>query len=219
MNKDPNQSSACTSLGGPNGIVLSPVNDARLLSRYATTTGKSIPTTIDLSNLDGKYSSTQDITITASNIPKGKTIVVSTTGNVTISGNITYNNGPYTNLQDLPQVLIFASNIYIEKDVANIDAWLVAGKNGGTGIIDTCKGHTIGIIDANTCSKKLTINGPVFATKLITNRTHGAGHATKSIDPAEVFNLRPDSYLWAYSQASNFRQAVVTHTNNLPVRW
>jgi hypothetical protein len=152
----------------------------------------------------------------------GKTIVISTSGNVTIAGNISYHNGPYTDIKNIPQVLIFASNISIESRVSNIDAWLVAGKSGGTspnGIIDTCKGHKVGTMDANACSTKLTINGPLFATKLITNRTHGAGQANHSIDPAEVFNLRPDSYLWAYSQAADFRQAVVTHTNNLPVRW
>jgi hypothetical protein len=34
-----------------------------------------------------------------------------------------------------------------------------------------------------------------------------------------VFNLRPDTYLWAANQAQNFHQAVVTYQRNLPPRY
>lgn len=213
--------SDCNSLGDANisssGVA---VTTARLIARYATTTGASTPgNSFSLSGLDGKYYSTQNLTINASTIPKGKTIVIYTTGNITVAGNIAYTDGVYTNISDLPQVLLIAQNIYVNPNVTNIDAWLVAGRQGGSGIIDTCAGHNIGSLDANTCNQKLTINGPVFANKLITKRTAGAGSGTSSIDPAEVFNLRSDAYLWAMQQAQNYRQAVVTNLKNLAPRY
>jgi hypothetical protein len=212
---------SCNSLGGAN-INFSPATDARLLARYSQTGGTTVSGTIVLGSGGlggGKYTSTGDLTISASTIPKGQTIIINTTGNVTVSGNITYSTGAYTNISDLPQVLIFASNIFINESVTNIDAWLVAGRSGGEGIIDTCNGKSIGSMNANDCNQQLTINGPVFASKLRTNRTAGAGQGNNSITPGEVFNLRPDTYMWAYAQAQDFRQAVVTYQKSLPVRY
>ena len=213
--------SDCNSLGNA-GISDSSVavTTARLLARYASPTGKNPGgNTFSLSGLDGKYYVNGNVTINASNIPKGKTIVVYATGNITIAGNITYNNGPYTNITDLPQVILIGQNIYINESVTRVDAWLVAGRQGGTGIIDTCAGFNIGSLGANNCNQQLTINGPVFANKLVTKRTAGADAGEDSINPGEVFNLRPDAYLWAMAQAQNYRQAVVTNLKSLPPRY
>jgi hypothetical protein len=88
-------------------------------------------------------------------------------------------------------------------------------------------------MSANDCKNRLVVNGPVFAKNLFLNRTWGAFHGSGtvnpvtdvygtndgSITPAEIFNLRPDTYLWAYNQAQRFSQAVVTYTRELPPRY
>ena len=40
-----------------------------------------------------------------------------------------------------------------------------------------------------------------------------------SIQPAEIFNLRPDTLFWAYSQAQRYSQANVTYTRELAPRY
>lgn len=88
------------------------------------------------------------------------------------------------------------------------------------------------------CGKQLTINGPVFAGNLSLLRHAGAypgGGSRKpgfnpanpvpdllsdgSVTPAEIFNLRLDAYLWAYSQAERLTQAFVTYSRELPPRY
>jgi hypothetical protein len=211
---------------------------ARLLARYASaaTTAELVKeascdagyTCIDLSKQvlkDGtnKFSVSGNVKLVGNwNIPAKKTVILTATGTAKIATNIVYPDGPYGAMADLPQVLLFAGDIKITDNVTNIDSWLIAGKlaTGGTGTVHTCDGYTVGSnLDGYTCANQLTINGPIFATKLITVRTAGAGVGNASIDPGEVFNLRPDTYLWATAQAQNFRQAVVTHTKNLPVKW
>lgn len=197
----------------------------RLLARYAAPVDAKQLTSSSVtpsSLATGKYKSTQNLTINASTIPAGRTISIYTSGSVTITGNLNYQNTSYSNITSLPQLLIFAGDIYIEENVTNVDAWLVAGKTGtGTGVVDTCKGKTIGKdgINLYDCNQKLSVNGPVYATKLITNRTAGAGPGMDSIDPAEVFNLRPDTYMWVYSQTQNYAQAVTTYIKELPPRY
>ena len=194
------------------------ITTARLIARYASPTGKTMPSN-SLSGLDGKYYVNNNVTINASSIPKGKTIVIYSTGDITINGNIAYNDGPYHDIAELPQVILIAQNIFIAEGVTRVDAWLVAGRQGGGGVIDTCAGYSIGSLSANNCNQKLTINGPLFANKLVTKRTAGAGAGNASIDPGEVFNLRVDSYMWAMAQAQSYRQAVSTNLKNLPPRY
>lgn len=118
---------------------------------------------------------------------------------------------------------------------------------GGT--VDTCVNGSVPGLDANTCNKTLIINGPVFADNIKLNRTAGAYDGPGSgIDagkdlsssggntfpagvsgstdsdygsetPAEIFNLRPDVYLWTYSQSDRYTQAVVTYTRELAPRY
>lgn len=114
------------------------------------------------------------------------------------------------NIAALPQILIFAKDVKIKENVTRIDAWIISENN-----IDTCDTTNI---DSNRCNQTLTINGPVFAKTLSLNRTAGAWSlpeygnsgsgilgrnyaATGSVAPAEVFNLRADTMLWASHQA------------------
>jgi hypothetical protein len=40
-----------------------------------------------------------------------------------------------------------------------------------------------------------------------------------SATPAEVFNLRADTYLWAYKQVENYSQAFVTYSREVAPRY
>ena len=137
------------------------------------------------------------------------------------------NSGELTNSAELPQVIIFANNIKISKDVDQIDAWLVA-----SGEVDTCSDVSRSNL-AKDCAKTLMFNGAVYADKLTLNRTHyGAGSenfgsslATADLNstlgastPAEIFNLRPDVYMWAFEQASRYTQANTVYTEELAPR-
>ncbi len=145
------------------------------------------------------------------------------------------NNQRYNSIYGLPQVVIIVEdgNIIISDKVTQIDAWLIADGN-----INTCNGltYTSSSFSASTCGKQLIINGPVFANSLTLSRNSGAdpGEGTGnsdgnpiyynltddgSIQPAEIFNLRPDVLFWAYSQAQRYSQANVTYTRELAPRY
>jgi hypothetical protein len=160
----------------------------------------------------GTYSA-GNITLNASSLSASKTIIIKSTGTVTIAGNQTYHNGPYTNINQLPQMVIIARNIIINDDVTQVDAWLVT-TNGGS--IKTC-GDTAR--SANQCSQQLTINGPIMTDKLYLYRTAGSNSGAASGDPAEVFNLRADVYLWAQAQSINNSKVKTVHLTELPPRF
>jgi len=154
-----------------------------------------------------------NIMLNTSSLSAGKTIIIKSTGTVTIAGNQTYHNGPYTNINQLPQMVIIARNIIINDDVTQVDAWLVA-TNGGS--IKTC-GDTAR--SANQCSQQLTVNGPIMTDKLYLYRTAGSNSGAASGDPAEVFNLRADVYLWAQAQSISNSKVKTVHITELPPRF
>lgn len=137
----------------------------------------------------GVYCSTSDVTIT---------------NNITNpSGSATVKNGSFK------QMVIIAPNIIIKDNVTNVDAWLIAGPNStDEGIVSTClssdnrggkNNPSSAALDAGMCNKKLTITGPVISRKLYLYRTYY--DRTKPDDSAEVINVRPDAFLWAYEGA------------------
>lgn len=91
--------------------------------------------------------------------------------------------------------------------------------------------------EKDECGYQLVINGPVFAKNIYLERTAGNYPGTGrtethdydptaqsiandgSVTPAEIFNLRPDTYLWAYGQAQDTRQASSTYIRELPPRY
>lgn len=132
------------------------------------------------------------------------------------------------NIAALPQILIFAKNVKIKENVTRIDAWIISENN-----IDTCD---VNDIDSNRCNQTLTINGPVFAKTLSLNRSAGAWSlpeygnsgagvlgrnyaATGSVAPAEVFNLRADTLLWASRQARLKPQTNTVYLRELAPRY
>ena len=155
-----------------------------------------------------------DVHLSTNELPKNRSIIIKASGTVYIDGNLTYNNGPYADVLNLPQLVIIANKIVISSAATRVDAWLIA--KGADGTIQTCEvpGNSSGV-----CSAKLTVNGPVMAQHLYLYRTDGAGPGLASGDPAEVFNLRPDAYLWAYARSISSGHVQTVKTTELPPRF
>jgi hypothetical protein len=175
---------------------------------------------VDLSSIVFKNGETMvvrtanNLRVTKSDIPSMHSVVVVAEGNVTIDDDITYANGPFSSVRDIPQVVIIAKgDINIRGSVKHLDAWLIAGDT-----IDTCYEVT-GNLTAATCSDRLEVNGPIVTNHLILKRTAGSNTGEQSGDPAERFNLRPDAYLWANLQARGSNKAQTVYTIELPPRF
>ena len=164
------------------------------------------------------------------------TLAMFVDGTLTIDRNINIAHETYNAVDDFPQVLIFAKKINITSNVTNIDAWLILDEDTGDNQIDTCSDNHYP--NALSCNETLTITGPVFARKLILNRTAGshtgggrAGahplqtgptgtyYAEGSIHPAEVFTLRADAYFWAYRQSLSGGQAYMVYSREIAPRY
>ena len=164
------------------------------------------------------------------------TLAMFVDGTLTIDRNINIAHETYNAVDDFPQVLIFAKKINITSNVTNIDAWLILDEDYGDNQIDTCSDNHYP--NALSCNETLTITGPVFARKLILNRTAGShtggGHAGAhplqtgptgtyyaegSIHPAEVFTLRADAYFWAYRQSLSGGQAYMVYSREIAPRY
>ena len=159
---------------------------------------------------------TGNLTLTDSNLDSGKTIILKVSGTVTITDDLTYSNDPYNNIKDIPQLVIIANNINIDSSVVNVDAWLIA-KNG---YVNTCSSAgTSNPLSINICSRYLRVNGPVIAKKIYLRRTAGSGTGLASGEPAEVFNLRADAYLWAYSRSSSDNRMRIVYYVSVPPRF
>ena len=164
------------------------------------------------------------------------TLAMFVDGTLTIDRNINIAQETYNAVDDFPQILIFAKKINITSNVTNIDAWLILDEDYGDNQIDTCSDNHYP--NALSCNEPLTITGPVFARKLILNRTAGshtgggrAGahplqtgptgtyYAEGSIHPAEVFTLRADAYFWAYRQSLSGGQAYMVYSREIAPRY
>ena len=164
------------------------------------------------------------------------TLAMYVDGTLTIDRNINIAHETYNAVDDFPQVLIFAKKINITSNVTNIDAWLILDEDYGDNQIDTCSDNHYP--NTLSCNETLTITGPVFARKLILNRTAGshtgggrAGahplqtgptgtyYAEGSIHPAEVFTLRADAYFWAYRQSLSGGQAYMVYSREIAPRY
>ncbi|TAL14021.1 hypothetical protein EPN95_04325 [Patescibacteria group bacterium] len=165
------------------------------------------------------------------NIAKGEWVVINApNADVTIANDIIYANpasnssDAFHSIYDIPQMVIIAKNVYINPNVKEVDAWLIAQGStvANTGILDTCHVSTdyttkltTNATQTGACDKVLQVNGPVMAQKLWLRRTGGA----TTNDPAEIFNLRPDAYLWAYARASTTGRVQTVYSQELPPRF
>ena len=90
------------------------------------------------------------------------------------------NSSSYTNLSNMPQVIIIAESISISGNVSQIDAWLITDSKNTSisgfsgGYVNTCKEFRDSETGTGSCWKTLKINGPVVTSALVLNRTGGA---------------------------------------------
>ena len=203
------------------------VNNARIpdvASYYPTTTATPIMPSNGLSNqgISGVYRATTDLTLNGGALQKGRWLVINAPNStVTINGNITYNGDGLGSISEIPQLIIIAKNINIAGSVDRVDAWLIANGVAATdGAINTCSDVALTAqLTTNVCNKVLTVNGPVMAKQLHLRRTAGADSAAQTGQPAEIFNLRPDAYLWGISQGSKSGRLETVYERELPPRF
>ncbi|OYW84163.1 hypothetical protein B7Z17_04525, partial [Candidatus Saccharibacteria bacterium 32-49-10] len=92
---------------------------------------------------------------------------------------------------------------------------------GNSGYVSTCgavsaPGSWLNNIDA--CGEPLRVNGPIIANHLYLRRTHGSERESRNT-PAEVLNLRPDTYLWAQDYFGRSNSVRTDYVRELPPRF
>jgi hypothetical protein len=183
------------------------------------------PQGVYTSNDHGSPVVSDPITISAKTFSRGEWAVINApNADVTITGDITYTDGPYQTIYDIPQLIIIAKNIYINPNVKNVDAWLIAQgtTKSGTGVLDTCRisSDYTTQLTAGVCNLPLQVNGPIMCQHLWLRRTYGLDKDDGTAGtPAETFNLRPDAYLWSFGRASSTGQIHTGYSQELPPRF
>lgn len=161
-----------------------------------------------------------NISLTGATITKGVTHVVKSTKNITIDGDLSYANTTYTSLSEIPKLIIYGNNIYINCNVRRIDAILIANNT-----IDTCYNAT----DKNSAGKlrndalrsnQLVINGMTISNKLTLGRTYGAAPGNNSDVPGEIINYDSSAVLWSnfVSGAGESGKITTTYRHELAPR-
>lgn len=164
--------------------------------------------------------------------------VLDVEGTLIIDSDIRINNGGRDNFQaidQIPTIIIFAKEVIITDRVTQLDAWIIAGLDGGSGEVNTCGavggyGAIINQEDltSDKCTKPLEINAPVYAKKIILNRTFGGGGQSgdnestiksRFVQRGEIINLRSDAYYWAYYQSQRNRILTTVYARELPSRY
>lgn len=139
-------------------------------------------------------------------------------GTARINGRIEYNNDGYTELAQIPKLIIYAENIDILCGVDRIDAVLIARNE-----IKTCvdAGGNDLPLNSRARSAKLQINGSVITDILNLGRTYGAATGDKSIEPAEVINYDSSLYLWTSKQSDITKtgKVITTYQHELSPRY
>ena len=153
-------------------------------------------------------------------------------GTLVLNGNIEAglcnsggNNDPVmSNLGQITEQVIVADKVYLTNNVTQVDAIIIANE------VNTCAYNSLddlyygnkvtkSNLNSDMCNRSVVFNAPVITKKLVLARTAGAGHQESSIQRAEIFNLRMDTYFWSYSQMQRYSQAVTTFSRELPVRY
>ena len=187
-----------------------------------TSTGSPISGTVYLPSLDsGEYRATGNLQLSG-NVSSGKRIIIKTTGEVEITGNITYDNGPYSSLSAVPQLVISANSIAISESVNEVNGWMIANRASGS-YVSTCDTVASAAtwtngLSSTVCNQPLRVNGVIVTNHLYLRRTFGADKASRHI-PAETLNLRPDVYLWTSSESGNSGAISTMKIRELPPRY
>lgn len=212
-NRPSNSDSCSGSLG--RYIYSSP---SRNVSAYFPTSSftQNLSGTIDISRLkpDLYGSSASSITISGGS-PSGSIVINAPDTIVNITGNLQYPDTEYSAIGQIPQLIIIAKDIKIAGGVTQIDSWLVAQ----TGTIQTCSDVSENAsLSVNICKNQLQVNGPVISNRIILNRTYGSDPGPGSDNPAEIFNLRNDTYLWVYASSLKDNRLINTYQVETPPR-
>ena len=182
---------------------------------------------VDVNSLaSGEYNA-GNVTLTGSKLSVGKSIVIKSSGVVRISGDLLYTDT--NDVRQLPQLIIYAKNIIIEPSVGEVNAWLITQKDG---YVSTCgvvirAGDWLSGVSESSCGKQLRVNGPIKTGRLLLRRTYGGKHASSAKNdpnmhpgtPAEIINLRADTYIWAYNNYRNTGAISTMNVRELPPRY
>ncbi len=182
---------------------------------------------VDVNSLaSGEYNA-GNVTLTGSKLSVGKSIVIKSSGVVRISGDLLYTDT--NDVRQLPQLIIYAKNIIIEPSVGEVNAWLITQKDG---YVSTCgvvisAGAWLSGVSESSCGKQLKVNGPIKTGRLFLRRTYGGKHASSAKNdpnmhpgtPAEIINLRADTYIWAYNNYRNTGAISTMNVRELPPRY
>ena len=187
----------------------------------------SVSGNVDVNSLaTGEYNA-GNVTLTGSKLSVGKSIVIKSSGVVRISGDLLYTDT--NDVRQLPQLIIYAKNIIIESSVGEVNAWLITQKDGYVstcGVVISDRSWLSGVSDVS-CGKQLKINGPIKTGRLFLRRTYGGKHASSAKNdpnmhpgtPAEIINLRADTYIWAYNNYRNTGAISTMNVRELPPRY
>lgn len=163
-----------------------------------------------------------NLTLTSGVLDKGSQVVVHVpNGTVTIDGNLSYNDGPYSSIKEIPRLVIIARAINIKSNTTQVDAWLIARNSAtstGGGVVNTCSDGPVAL-SITDCDKALRINGPVMARQVLLRRTAGSGSGQASGEAAEIINLRADAYLSSLANRGDVTLPMTTSTVELPPRF
>lgn len=209
---------ACTEAATKGNYTFGPSN--RSYTEYFRATAALPNNSPNVATLNsGVYSGTGNITLNAATLPRGKSVVINAPNStVTIQGDITYTNEVMNSIADIPQLVVIANNINIQGGVRRVDAWLIA--TGTNGNLSTCSDvGLLGNLSSGTCQNQLVVNGPVVAKHLYMQRTYGSGPGNSSGEPAEIFNLRADAYLWSVAQSAASGRVFPVTNVELPPRF
>lgn len=155
-----------------------------------------------------------NLNINTSMIQKNKSIIIYVPqGKINIIGDIDYTNGPYSNLDEIPQLILIAKSIVITEPVGHVSAWLIADDRSN-GTVSTCDNPAT--LTTQICDKQLIIDGPILARHLSLRRTAGAGPGIFGGDPAEIINLPANAYLWSQSAGASSVRTYTSLTTELP---
>jgi len=163
-----------------------------------------------------------DLKIKGGELGPGKQVIIRSSGTVTITGNLRYADSEYTNLAGLPQLVIVARNIIINANVKEVNAWLIT-RGAESSYVSTCGKVEDGKkwlegVTAKKCKNQLQINGLIISKHLYLRRTFG-GERDHFGAPAEVINLRPDAYLWAFGRSRYSGSIKTSYIRELPPRF
>ena len=183
---------------------------------------------VDVNSLaSGEYNA-GNVTLTGSKLSVGKSIVIKSSGVVRISGDLLYTDT--NDVRQLPQLIIYAKNIIIETSVGEVNAWLITQKDGYVstcGVVISARDWLNGVSESSCGKQQLKVNGSIKTEHLFLRRTYVGKHASSAKNdpnmhpgtPAEIINLRADTYIWAYNNYQNTGAISTMNVRELPPRY